>query len=377
MSDSASGYYPKRDDWQRIEPGASGFDAGRLAEALAFAATQEIGIGDDLSVMIPQGKRHPYDRQLGPLKPRSAAAGLVVKEGRIVGQFGPVDSVQVTFSCSKSYLSAAAGLAYDDALFGDLDDAVADSVSDGGFDSVQNAGITWRQLLQQTSEWEGELFGIPDWIDRGRSVNSAPGGAEGMVVGASAAQGNGYRALQAPGTIWEYNDIRVNRTSLCLLRLFHRPLPEVLKACIMEPIGASQDWQWHGYETSWVEEGGERIQSVSGGAHWGGGVWIDSYDHARFGLLYLRRGRWRDRQVLSTDWIAQTLSPCDLNPEYGLMWWLNHRGAMSDLACASSFAARGAGGNMIFVEPERELVIVLRWCGDPKRVIDAILGSER
>ena len=59
------------------------------------------------------------------------------------------------------------------------------------------------------------------------------------------------------------------------------------------------------------------------------------------------------------------------------MWWLNHRGAMSDLACASSFAARGAGGNMIFVEPERELVIVLRWCGDPKRVIDAILGSER
>ena len=143
----------------------------------------------------------------------------------------------------------------------------------------------------------------------------------------------------------------------------------------MDPIGASQTWQWHGYETSWVEEDGRKIQSVSGGAHWGGGVWIDSYDHARFGLLFLRGGRWRNTQILSADWCKQTTTPCAINPEYGLLWWLNHQGSMSDLACAESFAARGAGGNIIFVEPQNSLVIVLRWCGNPKEVIDRILDS--
>ena len=371
-----SSYYPEPDKWQHTAPGDCGFNATRLDEALKFAATQEIAISSDLGVMIPKGERHPYDRQLGPLKERGAAAGLVVKDGYIIAQFGPVDSVEVTFSCSKSYLSAVAGLAYDEGLFRNLDQHVADSISDGGFDSAHNAQITWRQLLQQTSEWEGELFGLPDWIDRGRQVNATPGGVENTVVGASAALGDEYRELQQPGTLWEYNDVRVNRTALSLLRLYHAPLPEILKSRLMDPIGASQAWLWHGYETSWVEERGRKMQSVSGGAHWGGGVWIDSYDHARFGLLYLRRGRWRDQQIISSEWVDYTVTPCKVYPEYGLLWWLNHQGAMSNLACSESFAARGAGGNVVFVEPERDLVIVLRWCADPKSVIDCILECQ-
>ena len=200
---------------------------------------------------------------------------------------------------------------------------------------------------------------------------------EGSVIGGSAALVDEHRALQTPGTFWEYNDIRVNRAALALLRLYHKALPEILKTRIMDPIGASATWQWHGYETSWVEENGEKIQAVSGGAHWGGGIWINSYDHARFGLLYSRRGYWGDRQLLPEAWIGRTLQPCDLNPEYGLLWWLNHQHAMSDLACVESFAARGAGGNIVFVEPQKDLVIVLRWCGNTKGVIDRILASEK
>ena len=369
-------YYPDPDYWQCIDPGEAGFDTTNLATALTYAATQEIAASHDLTAMIPKGERHPYDRQLGPLKERSAAAGLVVKNGYLIGRFGPVDSVEVTFSCSKSYLSAVAGLAHGDGLFADLDKPVGHTVKDGGFASDHNAQITWRQLLQQTSEWEGELFGIPDWIDRGRQVGSSAPGLEAGTIGGSAAQVADYRDLQTPGAFWEYNDIRVNRTSLSLLRLYHAPLPTILKMRLMDPIGASPTWEWHGYETSWVEESGQKIQSVSGGAHWGGGVWINSYDHARFGLLYLRRGRWRDQQLLSDAWIDHTTTPCAINPEYGLLWWLNHQDSMSDLACAASFAARGAGGNIVFVEPKKDLVIVLRWCGNPKGVIDRILKSE-
>jgi len=367
-------YYPDADHWQHLDPAAAGFDDERLTDSFAYAITQEITTSQDLTEMIPTGQRHPYDRQLGPIKDRSTAAGLVAKNGYLIGQFGPVDSTEVTFSCSKSYLSATAGLAFDDGLIDDLDQPVAESVHDGGFDSPHNAQITWRQLLQQTSEWEGELFGLPDWIDRGRQVNSTPG-MEAGTIGGSAAASDNHRDLQAPGTFWEYNDVRVNRASLSLLRLYGAPLPQILKSRIMDPIGASQTWDWHGYETSWVEEKGQRVQSVSGGAHWGGGVWIDSYDHARFGLLFLRGGRWRDAQILSENWIAQTTVPCDINPEYGLLWWLNHQHSMSDLACEKSFAARGAGGNIIFIEPEKDIIIVLRWCGNPKGVIDRILGS--
>lgn len=371
-----SEYYPSA-QWRQVEPQETGFDPGKLAAAFEFAAEQEIGISNDLRDLLPQGERHPNNRQLGPLKERSAAAGLVVRGGAVVGGFGPVDQVQVTFSATKSYISAVAGLAFDAGLLPDLDRPVGETVRDGGFDSAHNAAITWRHLLQLTSEWEGELFGIPEWIDRGRVVGTSPAmGAAESTIGGSANEADNRRPLQAPGTYWEYNDVRVNRAALSLLRLFGSPLPEVLKEKIMDPIGAGDRWAWHGYETSWVEEGGRRVQSVSGGAHWGGGLWIDTYDHARFGHLYLRSGRWAGRQVLSEEWVEKTRQPCALNPEYGLLWWLNHDHAMSECACEASFAARGAGGNIVFVEPERDLVIVLRWCGDTKTVLDTILASQ-
>ena len=305
---------------------------------------------------------------------RGGPSGLIIKGGKIAAEWGEPDRPDMTFSIAKSYLSILTGVAVTDGLIGDLDEPIGDAVPGDLFAGAHNGAITWRHLLTQTSEWEGELFGLPDWIDRGRQVNSTPG-MEAGTIGGSAAASDNHRDLQAPGTFWEYNDVRVNRASLSLLRLYGAPLPQILKSRIMDPIGASQTWDWHGYETSWVEEKGQRVQSVSGGAHWGGGVWIDSYDHARFGLLFLRGGRWRDAQILSENWIAQTTVPCDINPEYGLLWWLNHQHSMSDLACEKSFAARGAGGNIIFIEPEKDIIIVLRWCGNPKGVIDRILGS--
>ena len=367
--------YPVAGDWPETKATDLGFDVSKLQDALIQAETEEIDAPFDLTEMLPKGDRHPNDRPLGPLKRRGTTSGLVIRKGSRVGSFGPVESPEVTFSATKSYISAVAGLALDEGLISNLDDAVSDKISDGGFDSPQNESITWRQLLQQTSEWEGELFGIPDWIDRGREVgNSAKRTAETRTVGGSAAVSDNYRNLQAPGTFWEYNDVRVNRTALALLRLFNAPLPKILAEKIMTPIGASDSWVWHGYDTSWIELDGESVQSVSGGAHWGGGLWINSLDHARFGLLYLYGGIWNGQQILSKQWIEETRKPCKLNPDYGLMWWLNTNNNISELGSSTSFAARGAGGNIVFVEPELEIVIVLRWCGAIKKVIDSILA---
>lgn len=353
-------------------PVDAGFEPARLDAALALAAQSEIDAPGDLRGMLPDGKRHPNDRPLGPLLPRGKPSGVVMRHGAVVGEYGDVNAPQVTFSVTKSYISACAGLARDDGLLDDLDEPVVQRVRDGGFDSPHNSRITWRHLLQQTSEWEGELFGIPDWIDRGRQVGGSATMSGGKTIGATA---GGARELQPPGTFWEYNDVRVNRTALALLRLFKRPLPDVLKTRVMDPIGASDTWEWHGYETSWVEMDGDRVQSVSGGAHWGGGLFVSTMDHARFGLLYLRRGQWNDRQIISPEWISLSVTPCNIRPDYGFLWWLNHARTISAVAGARAFAARGAGGNIVFVEPDLDIVIVLRWCSDTRAVIDAILAA--
>ena len=86
--------------------------------------------------------------------------------------------------------------------------------------------------------------------------------------------------------------MRVNRLALSLLRVWNNPLPVVLKEEIMDPIGASDTWVWHGYRNSYVQLNGRAVQSVSGGSHWGGGLWASTRDHARFGYLFLRNGNW-------------------------------------------------------------------------------------
>jgi CubicO group peptidase (beta-lactamase class C family) len=204
-------------------------------------------------------------------------------------------------------------------------------------------------LLQNTSEWEGELFGKHDSVDRGRNL-----GAEGQGK-------KGQRDLHAPGTYWEYNDVRVNRLSLALLRRFQRPLPEVFADRIMRPIGASASWKWEGYRTSWVTlDDGRRVQSVPGGTHWGGGMTISAEDQARIGLLALQQGRWGAAEVLPASWFAQSTARCALNPAYGFLWWL--RTAEKNASAAEdAFFASGAGGNLTWIEPSSGIVAVLRW----------------
>ena len=187
----------------------------------------------------------------------------------------------MTFSVAKSYLSVLAGLAVGRGLIRSLDDRAGASALDDGFQAPQNRDITWRHLLTQTSEWQGTLWDKPDSIDHNRDVGKSELGA--------AAKGT-PRVMRAPGTLWEYNDVRVNRLSLALLHVFREPLDEVLRREIMDPIGASSTWTWEAYHNAWAEIDGRRLPAVPGGSHWGGGLWMSTRDHARFGLLALRNG---------------------------------------------------------------------------------------
>jgi CubicO group peptidase (beta-lactamase class C family) len=342
-------------DWPEAPADAAGMNWIWLEEAAHFATENEIAWPCDLKLHLNSGyfEPAPFNEILGPIRPRGPANGLVLRNGFKIAAWGETDQADYTFSAAKSYLSLLAGIAVMDGLITDLDEPVGRTVRDGGFDSDQNRGATWRHLLQNTSEWEGELFGKSDMIDRNRNLGLEGKGRKGDA-----------RPLSAPGTHWEYNDVRVNRLSLALLHRFRRPLPDVFAERIMQPIGASTDWAWHGYRTSFVEIDGQILQSVPGGTHWGGGVLISAEDQARIGLLMLRRGEWSERRILPESWIAESLKPCHLNPSYGLLWWLNTGHRLYRNAPEDGFFARGAGGNLTWIAPSHNIVAVLRW-NDP------------
>lgn len=350
-------YFPDQgDDWQRTEPNAIGLDAHKLADAVSFAEASETPWPRDIEKdgripSLTDLEAPPWNEILGPIRPRGGPSGLIIKGGKIAAEWGEPDRPDMTFSIAKSYLSILTGVAVTDGLIGDLDEPIGDAVPGDLFAGAHNGAITWRHLLTQTSEWEGTLWDKPDLIDRNRQVGP----------GSDNSRKGQHRDLQPPGSYWEYNDVRVNLLSLCLLHTFKSPLPEVLKERIMGPIGASDTWEWMGYKNSFVEVDGRQMQSVPGGTHWGGGIHINTYDHARFGLLIHRDGMWNEQSILPEGWVRQLRAPSDIRPGYGFLWWLNTGGEEWPGTPENSYAAVGAGSNIIWIDPDNDLIVVARW----------------
>ncbi len=356
-------YYPPAGSWAKKAPAEVGMDAAKIEAAIKFAEARETNWPRDFST-----QEKIFGSLLGPIpKSRAGTNGLIIRHGYIVGEFGDTTNVAPTYSVAKSMLATVAGIAVRERLITNLAAPVGLQIKDGGYDSRQNMKVTWKNHLNQATEWEGEMWGKKhDFVG-------------------TAAFGDGERkprALEEPGTFYEYNDVRINRFSLSLLRLFKKPVPDVFRDEVMNVIGASNTWQWIPYDNSYVEIDGKKMPSVSGGTRWGGGVWINAQDMGRFGYLWLRGGKWGNKQIIPPAYVKETLTADNTakgNPDYGYLWWLNTRGGAKTLP-RNSFQAQGAGSNTIFVSPDHDLVIVWRWHGRDKeqffrQVIDAITAT--
>jgi CubicO group peptidase (beta-lactamase class C family) len=367
-------YIPPRGSWERRTPEKAGIDPIKLKEAIDFAIVSESTAPRDLELAHYRTfGREPYGEAVGPFKERGPATGIILRNGYLIAEWGEPARVDMTFSVTKSFLSATVGLAFDRKLIRSLQDRVAESYApvlpagrSDRFDRVENLGqgvfldlfqtdnnrkITWESFLRQTSDWEGTLWGKPDWADRPDRDTAA------WLT----------RKRNEPGTSYEYNDVRVNALALAALNVWRRPLPEVLREHLMDEIGASNTWRWFGYEGSWVILDGRMVQSVSGGGHWGGGMFINAYDMARFGLLTARGGRWGDKQVLSADFVRQAKTPTPVQPTYGFMnWYLNTDKKLYPGAPITAIAHLGNGTNIIYIDPENDLVVVARWIENGK-----------
>jgi CubicO group peptidase (beta-lactamase class C family) len=361
--EAAPAYFPQPGKWQKKAPAELGMDPAKLQQAIDYA--QANGSTWDFD----KDQIRTFGAVLGPLpKQRAATNGIILRHGYIVAEFGDTKTNDPVYSVAKSFLSTVCSIAVARGLIKDVNDPVAKYIHDGGYDSPHNAKITWKNHLQQTSEWEGVLW----------SKNADFVGVEQF--------GNGKReprAIQEPGSYYEYNDVRINRFSLSLLRLFGEGLPEVLKKNIMDPIGASSEWGWHGYDSnSKIEIGGRQIESVSGGTRWGGGLWINSQDLARFGLLILNHGKWGTQQIISAKWLDEAVTPSEHGPDYGYLWWLNTKQKQWPSGPPSSFAAIGNGGNIVWIDPQHDIVFVWHWHkgggamdGMVQRITAAVVGD--
>jgi CubicO group peptidase (beta-lactamase class C family) len=355
---AATPYFPPAANWAHKSPAELGIDPAKLAEAVKYAESHETERARDFS-----DQQKTFGQPLGSLPTKRAATnGVVIYKGYVVAEFGNTNFVDPTYSVAKSMLSTVTGIALRDGRIASVDEPVAKSVHDDGYASAHNAPITWKHHLQQESEWEGNMWGKnADFIG-----HDAFGAGERKP-----------RSFQAPGSFYEYNDVRINRLALSLLRVMGKPVPEVFQEQVMDVIGASDTWKWVPYHNSYVELDGKQVASVSGGTRWGGGMWINSWDMARFGYLWLRGGAWNGKQVLPPSYVKAALVPSEHGPDYGYLWWLNTKGKNLPGLPATAYAALGAGSNDIVVSPEHDLVIVWRWhAGNTaefaKRVVAAI-----
>jgi CubicO group peptidase (beta-lactamase class C family) len=394
-------YFPSASSWEKRTPAQVGLLQSSVDSAVKLAIAAESTTPEDLleNHVASSFGREPHSEAVGPFAVRSGASGLIIRRGYIVAEWGEVDRPENTYSVTKSFVSTTVGLAYDRKMIRDLKDpvrlyvppVVALKGTPGAsaplatvppnamgtatpaaapkagvaydtfemlepFVSEHNRKITWDHMLRQTSDWQGTLWGKPDWADRPR------GDLEQYKA----------RMRNEPGTVYAYNDVRVNALALASLMVWRRPLPQVLREYVMDPIGASNTWRWYGYDNSWIVLDGELVQSMSGGAHWGGGMIISARDMARFGYLTLRKGKWGDRQILSEEWIRMATTP-GVNAGYGFMnYFLNSGRRAMPSAPEVSFQHRGAGNNIIYVDPVNDLVVVARWINNV-RSMDGVI----
>jgi len=362
-------YFPDK-EWQKKTPAEVGMNADKLKEAISFATSHEIKNPRDMELSHYQsfGAKEPYGYGIGPFKERGDLTGIVIKNGYIVAEWGEPFRADMTHSVTKSFLSTTIGLAVDRGLIGSMNDTVwkyvppilpynpiiqPDKSGQLGqsqllypFETKHNRKITWDHLLRQVSDWEGTLWGKPEWADR------PTGKPEEWMT----------RERIEPGKAYEYNDVRVNVLSLAGLSVWRKPLPQVLKENIMDPINASNTWRWYGYENSYVVIDGQIMQSVSGGGHWGGGMIINARDMARFGYLTMNKGKWKDKQLLSENWVKMATTPTPAQPTYGFMnWFLNTDKKLIPDAPTSAYYHLGNGANVVYCDAEHNLVIVVRW----------------
>jgi len=309
-------------DWQETTPEEQGVDSVKLNAAMDYFGKTYGGAG--------------------------VSETVIIRNGYMIWKGNRIDEVHTIHSCTKTFTSTVLGLLIDDGKCS-LDDLAVKYVPDLADTYPEYARISLRHLASMTSGYDGE---------RGEKTEEKPWGDERKYL-------NPVKPLFAPGTAYKYHDAAVHLLGSIITRIAGEPMEDVFRRRIADPIGLKR-WKW--IDLGVVD--GILFNSPSG--IYLGGIHISAREMARYGYLYLNRGKWNGKQLISTDWVDQATVnhvPASFRAlsgggsgRYGFFWWTN--GVKADgnrpwpSAPPGTYAARGGSSNYCYVIPEWNMVIV-------------------
>tara|TARA_R110001599_G_scaffold91286_3_gene239529 strand:+ start:2502 stop:3677 length:1176 start_codon:yes stop_codon:yes gene_type:complete len=269
---------------------------------------------------------------------RDVTALVVIKDGEIVYEnyFLGTDAedLRISWSVSKSYLSALVGILLEEGDIASIDDPVtkyAPSLIGTAYD-----GATIRNVLNMAS---GVTFD-EDYLDRNSDINRM-----GRALALGGELDDFTASLKdtfAPaGTQWQYVSIDTHVIGMVVRGATGRTIPDLLGEKVIGPMG--------------VERAPYYVTDGAGVAFVLGGLNLTTRDNARMGLLYLNKGFYNGKQVVPATWVAaSTEASAPTRPGeigYGYQWWIPKR------ARPGEFMARGVYGQYIYINREAGVVI--------------------
>jgi CubicO group peptidase (beta-lactamase class C family) len=309
-----------------------------LVASAAPVRADEVWPGKEWAAATPEGQglsRARLDEAAAYAEKHGGGSGCVIRHGYLVLEWGPTDTRWDIKSATKGTLGATAlGLALDAGQV-KLDDLARRYYPAIGTEKADNykdwlATITIRQLVTMTAGFD---------------------------------DGRPPKLVYRPGTKGIYSNDTANMLAELLTLRFGDDLADVMKQKVMDPIGvAPDDWKWRANQYRGKSIGGLTSREFASG------LTITHRAMARIGLLYLRSGRWKDKQILSKEFVRTATTPTDLPapwPSYAFYWGSNAKATFPEMP-KDTFWALGLGDSFVAVCPSLDLVAVRMGTGSTK-----------
>jgi CubicO group peptidase (beta-lactamase class C family) len=284
------------------------------------------------------------------------AGVMVLQRGRIRLQryalgFGPAQRWE-SFSVAKSVTSILLGIALQRGDIHSMDDTLGTYIPE--LRDSAYADVTVQQLLTMTSgvHWNEDYADVKS--DVAQMYLGACVDGQAHVLSYLRKQPRQWPA----GTHWNYNTAETDLLGILVQRATHRSLAAYLSQTIWKPYGMAADAYWIKDECDGGDTGGSGLSATLG-------------DYARLGQFMLDGGRIAGKPVVARAWLEGALRRQENVDEpdrgYGYLWWTDADG---------SYAAIGIFGQMVYVDPSRQLVIaqVGAW---PHATSDALMAARR
>ena len=264
------------------------------------------------------------------------SAVMIVQGGEVVDQWGDFDKKLTSYSIRKSLISALYGIY---AFEGVID--VNETLDQLGIDDSPDP-LTKEEKRARIVDILRARSGVYHPVDF-----ETPGQKRLRPA----------RGSHAPGTFWFYNNWDFNVLGTIFEKKTGKKIGEAFYERIAKPIGM-QDFQ------------PDDVFYLGGhdSTHPAFLFEISARDLARFGLLYLRHGRWKNKQVVPEAWVEKSTRANEMIQLNGVdaggyeyLWWVEYGGKhLAETTLPGMYSARGAGGHYVLVVPSADLVIVHR-----------------